>query len=60
MINQTTVGKNRDDKEKKYDLNAWVKNSGIETDAILPHPMNAYILNFKLSPENVSTTSIYR
>lgn len=26
----------------------------------LPHPMNAYILNFILSPENVSTTNVYR
>lgn len=26
----------------------------------LPHPINAYILNLRLSPENVSTTNIYK
>lgn len=26
----------------------------------LPHPIKAYILNFRLSPENVSTTNMYR
>lgn len=32
----------------------WEKNEH------LPHPIKAYILNLRLSPENVSTTNIYK
>lgn len=39
-------------------MNMWKKIR--ERKAIIPHPMNAYILNFILSPEKVSTTSMYR